>query len=185
MAGIVDIVNRALGLIGQEHVTSMDDPTPVASKARRFWPEVRDSVLRAHPWKSALRRARLERLAEDPPFGFGAQYQLPGDFLRLVETEPDTPRQIEGRRLLADVEAVSILYVRRETDVNLYDPQLREALAYKLASELAYGDTASATLAQALDQQYRQRLAEAAGTDAREGEPARPAPSRWVAAHQG
>jgi hypothetical protein len=187
MAGVVDIVNRALGLVGQEPVTSMDDRTPVAAKVRRFWPEVRDSVLRAHLWKCAQRRDALVRLADAPAFGFTSQFQLPGDYLRLVDVEPATARyQVEGRRLLADVDAVSIVYVRREEDATLYDPQLREALAYKLASELAYGDTASTSLAQALDQQYRVRLSEATGTDAREGDPdVSMQPSRWVSAHRG
>lgn len=128
----------------------------------------------------------LPRLAEDPAFGFTAAFQLPADFLRLVDVVPDVRAQVEGGRLLANAGSVAVVYVRREEDVTMYDPQLASVLSLKLAADLAYGVTASTTLAQSLEQLYQQKLREAKGTDAREADPAVALrPSAWVRAKLG
>lgn len=186
MPAVMEIVNRALGHLGSQPLTSLDEATPLAAKIKVFWPQARDDVLRAHTWVCCRKRARLPRLAEDPPFGFAAQFQLPEDFLRLVATDPaGATVAVEGNRLLADQAVLAIVYVRREEDAALYDPQLCGVLALKLATELAYGITGSTSLAQSLAGRCDAALSEARGNSARESE-ARPGrTSAWVAAKFG
>jgi hypothetical protein len=183
---IVDIVNRALDYLGQQPLVSFDEPGPNAAKVRRVWPQARDAVLREHTWKSATRRSRLNLLSDRPAFGFAHRYQLPPDFLRLVDTNPPEARvEVEGDTLLADVEELSIAYVARVDNPRLFDATLSDALSLRLAAELAFGVSASVSLAQQLEDRYRQRLKEARGYDAREGAtpPARMA--SWVGAKLG
>ena len=186
-ASVADIVNTALDYLGQAPIVSFDERSPNAARARRMWAGARDGVLRAHIWKCAQKRVRLARLAARPVFGFAIQYQLPPDFLRLVATEPGNARfSIEGTRIMADVPELCIAYVARVEKANLFDAALRDCLALKLAAMMAYGATASTSLSQALEAQYRDRLKEARSADAREGEPQTHAgPGNWAAARLG
>ena len=183
---MVNIVNRALDLLGQHPLVNLDEPGPNAGRVRRLWPQVRDSVLREHNWKSATRRVKLNELSSKPPFDFERRYQLPPDFLRLVDTFPvDARVEVEGDSLLSDESDLSIVYVARLDDPNLFDSTLKEVLALKLAAELAYGTNVSTSLAGQLEEKYRQRLKEARGHDAREGVSLRSRHGAWVTAKLG
>jgi hypothetical protein len=57
MATDVDIANRALSRIGARRLTTLADATEAARAINSAFVQVRDEVLRAHPWKSACRRA--------------------------------------------------------------------------------------------------------------------------------
>ncbi|MDL2272232.1 hypothetical protein LJC23_04280 [Desulfovibrio sp. OttesenSCG-928-I05] len=184
-ASQVDIVNMALDYLGQASITSMDERSPNAARARRMWGGARDSVLRSHIWKCAQKRVRLARLASRPLFGFSFQFQLPPDFLRLVGLSPDVRFSLEGDRIMADAEELSMAYVARVEDAALFDAGLRDCIALKLAAMMAYAVTASTAHSQSLEEQYKTRLREARGTDAREGEALAYAPSRWAGAKLG
>lgn len=185
-ASVVDIVNTALDYLGQTPITSLDERSPNAARARRMWTGARDGVLRAHIWKCAQKRARLARLAARPLFGYAWQYQLPPDFLRLVSLDAEHIRHsVEGDRLMSDSPELSIAYVARVEDANLFDAALRDCLALKLAAMMAYGATASTALSQSLEAQFKDRLKEARAADAREGEPPVYNPGKWAAARLG
>lgn len=183
----VDIVNTALDFIGQGNLTSLEEASPLAEKARRLWPLCLDEVLRAHFWKCAAVRAKLNKLADGPAFGFARAFGLPGDFVRLIETEPkDAVVKVEGRMLLADEAELSILYVRRLEDSTLYDATLRMCLALKLAAMMSFGASASTALSQEMEARYRDKLREARTYDSMEGPGTEaPRPSSWAAAKLG
>lgn len=186
MAALIDIVNRALGYLGAEPLVSLDQATPLAAKVKVVWPLVRDDVLRDHPWNSCKSRVRLGQLATEPVFGFRYQYQLPADFLRLVDMDPADGRyQVEGHWLLSNSPCLSIVYIRREENPQMYDAQLVAVLSVKLAAELAYGVTSSTSLAQSLEEMYQKKLREAKSVNARESDPAVIRASRWVSARLG
>ncbi len=186
MVSAVDIVNRAFDLLGLESIVTLDDRSPLAAKARRLWPAVRDSVLRAHGWKCAHKRQMLARLEQAPSFGFAFAYALPADFIRLVATHPyDARYSIAGRNILADTAELGIAYVARIEDCTLYDPLLCECMAVKLAAEFCYGDTAGVSMRVSLLEQFERSIREAAGIDAREGEAQVYAPSKWSKARRG
>ena len=169
MTALIDLVNRALEKLGQEALVSLDQTSPYAAKVKRVWPGVLDSVLREHSWRSATRRLKLNRLAEAPLFGWDYRYQLPPDFVSLVQTHPANIQvEIEGDSILCNEKSLGLAYVARLDNPDLYDGALKECLVLKLAAELAYGTTASASLAQALEQQYREKLKDARHQNANE-----------------
>jgi hypothetical protein len=148
MVSVVGIVNSALIKIGADTITSLTDDSAEARAANAQYEKLRDEVLRAHPWNFAIARQSLARLAEAPPFGFTWQYQLPSDGLRvLFMNDGRAAFEIEGRRLLTDEGEAHVLYVRRVTDPNEFDAMFREALAYRIAADLAYPLANSTTLA--------------------------------------
>lgn len=103
----IELCNDALALVGHRVIMSLDDNSTEAGLCRRFWQDTVRETLRDGMWHCARKRLTLAPLAEPPPFGWAAQYQLPGDFIRLVELngalagEADCPLfTIEGRVLL-------------------------------------------------------------------------------------
>ena len=191
MPGPVEIANVALGMIGEPSITSFNDDLASARAANLRFPTVRDAVLRAHVWNFAKARQQLAKLAQNPPFGYDAQFQLPADWLRMVEVNPGPgvhpspiapDYKIEGQRLLLNgSDTAQIIYIRRETDTTKWDALATEAFAARLASELAVAITQNRTLAQQLFDQYQVKLAEARSVDAMD----EPAPQieadEWIA----
>jgi hypothetical protein len=174
MVSVVGIVNSALIKIGADTITSLTDDSAEARAANAQYEKLRDEVLRAHPWNFAIARAQLPRLAEAPAFGYAHQYQLPADSLRVLLMQGGRAAfEIEGRRLLTDEETAAVLYIRRVTDPNQFDAMFAEALATRIAADLAYPLANSTTLAGAMMQLYRDALAHARAIDGQEGGPQR------------
>jgi hypothetical protein len=163
----VKISNIALSLLGEPLLTSLAEETKAARLVDLRYDDVRDAVLRAHPWNCATKRAVLTSLATAPTYGFTTAYSLPSDFLRLVETDKRTNNfRIEGRTILVDYSPVNIKYIYRVTDVSEMDDLLRQTIAARLAAEMALPLTADAERMTALWQQYQNKLSEARFVDA-------------------
>ena len=64
---------------------------------------------------------------------------------------------------------IKIVYLARNTDVNEYDSLLQEAIAARLASELAYAITQSNSVMQLMQGIYENKIREARFMDATEG----------------
>jgi hypothetical protein len=169
MVSVVGIVNSGLVKVGADPITSFNDDKAEARLASAQYEKLRDEVLRAHPWNFAVARAVLGRLAEAPPFGFAYRYQLPADCLRVLTLNDGAiVFEVEGRCLLTDEEVAELVYVRCVTDPNEFDAMFREALAYRLAADLAYPLANSTTLATSMLQLYRNALALARSVDGQE-----------------
>jgi hypothetical protein len=143
VASETGIVNRGLIALGESPITSLDDPVKAARLAKAIWPELRDAVLREHPWNGAIKRTALAALATTPAFEWAFEYAWPADALRILAVnEEDFAAKvgwtIEGRLILTDWDApLNVRYVFQQTDANTYDPMLRAALSARLAMELA------------------------------------------------
>jgi len=188
MASTVDIANFALNTLGATNITALDENSKPARIINQRYESVRDTVFRAHPWNCLLRRAELARESDIPAFGYAYQYALPTDpyCLRVTEFTNGTlsyPQDnmfnnsggpvfvIEGRKLLTDEAIAKIKYVSRVTDPQQYDANLIEALAARLAMEIAYAVTGSTTMVQVTASLYEEKLKEARFVDGTEGAP--------------
>lgn len=154
MASQVEILNRALIKLGAGQITSITDNTKAARIMVGLWETVRKAELSRNYWNFALARTTLPALSDTPAWGFGHQYQLPVDFLKLVQVNDtflapglsdyrngdDSFYAIEGKALLTDLGApLKIRYVQDVTDTGIFDPLFVEMLASKLAFEACYG----------------------------------------------
>ena len=79
MASVVDLCNRALDLLGAANITSLTENSKEARLCNGNFDDVRDAVLRSHPWNIAITRRALARDTDTPAFGFSFQYSLPTD----------------------------------------------------------------------------------------------------------
>ena len=143
----VAICNHALDLLGADPIVSLDDDTQVGRLCKRNYEPVRDAVLRAYPWNPAIRRAALPALADAPAWGFLPVSPCPrGRSRRPAFACCDRKRnrraradyRIEGGRCSAMRAAASILYIAQITDPTRFGPLLADAIAARLAAELAY-----------------------------------------------
>lgn len=168
-ASDIEVVNRSLTLLGVDPINSMSDPTKAASTANRLYNDTRAAVFRAHPWNCLIRRASLPLDAVKPTYGYENQFVLPNDFLRLVGIEDQNGLfSIENRKILYDGEIMRITYVALLTDVPSYDTLLVDALAARLASDMALPLLQSSQSMEQMWQLYELKLREAKFVDAQE-----------------
>ena len=149
MATEAGICNSGLSKLGNNRINSLTEGTPAANLCLEQYDKLRDEMLRAHDWNFAASRVKLAQLSATPAFGYDYQYALPSDWMRTISVHPDDEGAVyladyatestadEGRVLLTDYTDVYMRYVRKVEDPNVMDPAFREALAWRLAVELA------------------------------------------------
>lgn len=170
----VEICNRALDAIGAEIITNLTEGTRPAGLCARYFPQLRDDILRSHPWNCALRRIALAADPEPPAFGFGNRYVLPTDCLRVLKVggdeDPSVTWQVEGGAIVTDEAApLHVLYIRRVTEAGLLDPLLVSAIAARLAMELAMPLRGNTQIRQQMEKEFRDRIRVARSADGQEG----------------
>jgi hypothetical protein len=197
MAGQVEIFNRALLKLGSGPVTGVNDKGVPGTTMNSLWNTVRQATLRRAWWSFALRRALLPALAAAPAWGFKYAYQLPSDFLRLVQANDyflrpsmddyrdsdDSPYAIEGKTLLTDFPApLKVRYVADVTDPGAFDALFVEALASKLAYEGCERITQSNEKKSTAAQDFKMAMAEALKVGAIEKPPQGIVDDSWMLA---
>ncbi len=162
MASQVDVVNLALGKLAQDRgIAAMTDQSKEARVASRMWDIVRDEVLEARNWPFALKAQSLALDAEDPMPGWEYRYSLPSDCLTVRAITDETgirgARGLElfncrgqadvydyelaygaqGTSILTDLPNAYAVYVVRVIDTDRYPAHFVNALACRLAAEMA------------------------------------------------
>jgi hypothetical protein len=174
MASPVSICNLALTNLGADRITALSDNSENARRLTAIYDACLEDVLRSHPWNFAIIRQQLALLSSTPVFGYEYEFQLPGDCLRVVEvsdgTNLITDFKIEGRKLLASNNSVSIKYIGNITDPNQYTSQFIFVFASRLAAEIAYAVTNNKATAELITNSYLTRLQLAKETDAQESD---------------
>lgn len=171
MTSEVQICNMGLAKIGEAKITNLTDDNRVARACNLIYEDIRDAVLRAHPWNFAMKRVELAQLTSTPAFGFAYEYQLPSDYLKVVQMDPqgqDIKYKIEGSKLLSDEGTVYILYISKVTDPTEYDSVFREILATRLGAELAFLINNDKDLKEMLLEEYMLKIGEGRSLDAQE-----------------
>ncbi|WP_031479366.1 hypothetical protein [Maridesulfovibrio frigidus] len=166
----VKICNLALRKLGARLIESLSDSSQEAVTCNLFYEQVRDAVLRDHPWNFAARRARLAKLVEGPAFGFLFQYQVPVDCLHLRQlNSPDDEFVVEGDKILTNFDGASVVYTCRVTNPVLFDSSFIMALSARLAAEMADDITGSASRAREMWTLYLNAMQSARLADSSEG----------------
>lgn len=172
MASVVGICNIALSNLGETKITSLEEGNAKARACNLRYEDVRDAVLRAHPWNCVQKRDSLAKLAEAPAWGFANAFQLPGDCLSVERMEDENVKyQIEGRELLTDESTAKIKYTRRVEDPNTFDALLIQSIGHRLAYEICETVTKDSDLKDRLWKSYIAILKEARSVDGQESAP--------------
>lgn len=174
MASSISICSNALLALGAHPINSFDENTPHALLCSNIYPTVRNDLLRKHPWNCAVKRVVLSPNSAVPAFGFGYQFPLPGDLIRILsvgEEWEDTHYRIEGNKLMANQNVIRLRYIFRNEDESTWDAALVNLAEAMIAAKLAYAVTASASLRDSLTQEAAYLLRQAKAIDGQEDPP--------------
>jgi hypothetical protein len=174
--GETDVVNVGLTLVGAAPITSLTDGSTAANAADDIYTEVRDDLLRSHPWNFATKRTTLAKSATTPDFEFDYAYPLPSDWIRNISVHDNDAGHgtilfrveiVNNQRcIITSSDAVYLRYVYRLTDPNVMSSDFRRALEVSLARDLAVKLASSNVLQDRLSIQADRALARARSSDA-------------------
>jgi hypothetical protein len=183
----LEIVNKALSLLGEGLLTSGQLTTPDDSKSRvvvATLPAAKNAVLRASSPQCARKyNALVLALPEPNNPDFLYAFDLPSDCLRVIRVlATDEPVaewygapiirrwRVAGRYLLCDIDTVAIEYTA-DIDWAAFDPLLEDAVVHYLAWKLSgpLTDASSGTIG-FWRELYESSVALAQGIDEAEGQ---------------
>ena len=195
MASTVQICNQALSKVGAARIIDLLDDTKNARILNAIFEVKRDAELAAHPWTFAIKRAKIPALSTAPAFGWLYSYPLPSDFLRLIEvgnetnlydTDSGARFQVEGGSILCDeASPLQIRYVYRVTNTGLFSALFVEALACRLAAEIAEELTQNSGKRDMAWAEYKEAIKQARRVNAIEQPPNKQPDLSWVRAMTG
>lgn len=181
MASDVSIANRALTKLGADRILLLTDETQAARTINSMYADVRDAEIQRYHWKFSIKRTSLSALVAAPAWGYDYQYQLPADYLGLIQVgeyyarslnDKTAPWSVEGGMILTNLDApLKLRYKARIENAAAFDPLFVEVLACKLAMEACETLTQSGSKYDAASQGYKFALSEAARQDAIENPP--------------
>ncbi len=174
MATSVSICSNALLMLGAQTINDLDEGTDRARLAANLYPQVRDEMLRSHPWNCAIKRVVLAPDVAMPPFGYTYQFTLPSDWIRTLSVG-DYGEEIdfrsEGRRILADTDTLKLRYVFHNTNEATWDAGFVESMQLAMAARMAYAITQSASLEELRVRELEMALKRARAADGQDDPP--------------
>lgn len=177
MASQVSICNKALLRVGQAQIQALTEQSTEAAYCRQFYDDIRKTVLRSFAWNFALKFSTVAEVAGQTSYRFAYVYALPADCLRILEVHPsegyspdDAATEFEtiGQYLHTDMEDAIIKYVFDVTDTTQFDDTFVDALAYRMAAELAMPITRDPNYVGSMMDMYYRTLSAARTYDANE-----------------
>ena len=174
MSSEVEICNRALIEIGAKTILSLTDDSKRARLCNIIYGPERDTLLRSHPWKFAIKRTSLALSTETVP-DWDYVYQLPSDLVRVIYPDVNIHLyRVEKNKLLTNVILTYLIYVHKETNVGKFDCSFQTALVARLAMKLAKPISDNDNLRDDMERAYAQAITEARSNDAMEDGP------KWI-----
>lgn len=148
MVSKVDIVNMALAEIGVESISDIDESTEQAKKAKLFYENSRDSMLRAYPWRFALKQWNAASVTDSEAFkNYKYAFRRPVDCLRYLHPVVDgICAEAAGDFIYADEDPFDFIGIKSIDTEGSFDPMFIEAFSLKLALKLCVILTNSNTL---------------------------------------
>ncbi len=179
MASTVEICNLALGWLAGNLITSLTDESVEASLCSVNFPLARDAVLEDRAWSFAIARIGLAPIPEPENYNYvhGRQFKLPDGCIRVLSVDDSVDFggestfqwSLERGHIIAEATIVYIKYIFREEDPERFPPNFTQALAARLASDLAIPLTESHTMQKTMYELYKLKLRDAAATDGMQG----------------
>lgn len=187
----VEICNSALIKLGAATITSLNDGNKSAKLCKAQYDRLRKEVLRSHPWNFAISRIEIAKTVNTPVYKYSSEFLLPSDCLRVLATSIDSfsipdaqtrrsdvaafPGEWEvevnadgNKVIVCDATELKIKYVKDVTNTTLFDSSFEEALAYRIAQDLAFPLVQSTSMAQLMNRGFKDMISEARSFNAQE-----------------
>jgi len=150
----IEIINRALLKLGEPPVSSLND-TAFGTSYEMIFQDVKNLLLSSYPWRFAAVRKRLSRNEEK--YGERFMYQIPADCLLLLKVCLSSVNAYEianGAIVVDEANGIDIEYVKRVDNDDILPPLFREAMAAKMAAELAMRLKHSVSIKEVFDNEF-------------------------------
>jgi len=177
-ASEVTICNLALSWLAGNLIISLDDGSTEAILCKANYELSRDSVLETMAWTFATRRFRLTPEVNVPEWGYGKQFTLSPDIITVLEvsgsaSKPNGTNDLDWRReenrIVCDKDVIYLKTIVRIVDPSRFPPNFIQALAARIAMEIAIPLTESKELLAAMERKYLAYLYTASATDGLQG----------------
>lgn len=174
----LSISNQALSWLGANLITSFDDGSTEANLVKANYDQLRDAVLETYYWSFATIRVKLSATDPSPGEAYpGYVFPLPADRIRVWKASSDPEFRtgaggnwvLESGRIVANFSPVFIKYTFRLEDTTRMSPGFTQALAARMATDLALPITESNRKLEAMQTLYGMKLSEAKTLDGMQG----------------
>ena len=136
----VQLASNALILLGDEPISSFQDPGAGAKAAANLYESTLLGLLSSHRWNFATKKVKLSQLTATPLNEYKYQYQLPTDYVTIITTQPTSIYRILEDKLYTDSNTVEIDYIYQIT-ADKFPAYFIKAFEYYLARELCIAVT--------------------------------------------
>lgn len=191
----VSICNQALGWLGADSINDFSDPTREAQLCSENFDNLRDAVLEAREWTFAVRRLTLTPMVLSPVYGYENQFLLPDNVLRVLNIPTsegtfgglpalaggagaDSSQGLQdwrvesidaGNVIVANVDRIRVRVIWRVTNETIWSSMYVQALAARIAADLAMPLVNSRALQADMWKLYDAKLRDAATMDGMQG----------------
>ena len=161
MATKLEIQNMALGLLGVESMSALNDGSKGSNVMNTNYEATKLNLLRSHNWNFATKRASLSS-SGTPAFEYKYQITKPNDCLRVFQFyDYNDSFKEEGSVILLNQQTVKLKYIRNDITEAEMDPSFVVCLASKLAETASFQMIQNASKEQILVARHKEDLAQA------------------------
>ncbi|RLB61608.1 MAG: hypothetical protein DRH08_13665 [Deltaproteobacteria bacterium] len=178
MASEVSICNQAIGWLGGNLITSLDDQTTEAILCKANYASLRDAVIEEGKWTFATRRLKLALSGEVPEYGYANRFAIPTEVLSVITVTPNKDQtngteNFDWRReedyIVCDSGVLYAKCIVRITDPSKFGSMFVQALAARMAADLAAPLTESTAKEQKMTAKYENAIDKALAIDGMQG----------------
>ncbi len=171
----VDICNLALGWLGGNIITSLNDQSTEAKLCKANYELCRDVVLEERDWTFASTRLALAPATPAPEFGEYNGFQIPSDAIRILDADADPDFRYkrhwlkEENFILMNNDVCYIRYTKQIDDPTKFSKGFDHAFAARLALDICIPLTHSRELQVEMANLYASKLQSAGAMDGLQG----------------
>lgn len=198
MASVIEICNVALSRLGNSRsINSLTEQSKEADVCSLHFEPARDAVLSDFDWNFARKRLALADTGSPPP-DWQFAYRYPTDCMRIisimlpgmrnpparcrVDYEVGADAELSGKLIYTDQQDAWLMYVGLVTDPNMFDALFRDAMAWRMASEIGMSLSSAPQLVQNALTMYSQIIRSAGSRSMNESQEPQEPQSEFTAA---
>ena len=178
MSSEVSICNQAISWLGGNLIISLDDESTEAQLCKANYAELRDAVLEEGEWTFATKRFKLLPSPDAPVYGYSHKFEIPNGVLVVKKTtqwadNANDSNEFDWRReenfIVTNVDVVYIKAIVRITDVKKFNATFNQALAARIAADIAIPLTESQPKEDRMWNKYNNSMVLALSIDGMQG----------------
>jgi len=160
----IKLVSNALILLGDEPISSFDNPGAGATAGENLYESSYLAILSSKRWNFATKKKKLSRLTASPENEYKYQFQLPTDLIMLITTYPVSTYRILGDKLYSDYKDIEIDYIWKIKE-DQFPAYFIKAFEYYLAKQLCISVTEDYKKLELMQKGYEMELRRASYAD--------------------